>query len=122
MDGIPPDEQIPDLGTERIPAGCQLDLYGGFGRRMSVESYDDVVAKIEAAGPSDQIELRVLSGRGPDKSEVVRWTVDAQLIGAVLEITDALEERWKEFEEEDAQSPVVFSLPMGPGGGGFRLE
>ncbi len=110
---------MPDLGEVRIPCGCQLD--GGFGRRLCVERYEDVMERVNGTtNPIEMLEFRVLSGKGPKASEVVRWSVERGQIGAVLEITNELEERWKEFEEEEAAAPMMISL--GPGGlGGFRI-
>lgn len=119
------DMPMPDLGEEvRIPAGCQMDLYGGFSRRMIAEPYEEVIRKINEADPEGTIELRVLSGP-PRKAEIVRFTIDVRLIGSVLEITDALEERWKSMEEEQREQLEGGGvLTIGPGflgGGGFRL-
>jgi hypothetical protein len=125
----PPEEGLPDLDEARIPAGCQIDFYGQFGKRLCVESYDDVLRKIAEADDSGTVEFRVIAGQGARRAEVVRFTIDKALIGAVLEITDALEDRWKQIEkeqEEEAERAQDFTiLPLGGRFGGgpgfFRL-
>jgi hypothetical protein len=128
MNDMPPDEQLPEMEEVRVPAGCQLDLYAGFGRRMCADSYEEVTTKINEADPSAKVELRVLSGP-PTKAEVVRVQIDVAVIGSVLEITEALEDRWKAMEEEQREQQermaggvqlVDLSALMG-GGGGFRI-
>lgn len=126
MNDVPPDERLPDLDEVRVPAGCQIDCYGGMPRRMCVESYDDVMAKMkETHGEEDALlEFRVLSGP-PTKAEIVRWTCERRVIGPVLEITAALEDRWKAQEEEREQAlggGAGFMIPLGLGGpGGFQI-
>lgn len=123
MNEIPADERLPEMEEVRVPAGCQIDCYGGFGRRMCVDSYDDVMARLKETEGDESalLEFRVLSGP-PTKAEVVRWTCERRIVGPVLEITDALEERWKANEEEqrDAAARGGFGL-VHLGGGGFQL-
>lgn len=118
------EEQLPDLGESRMPAGCRINFHAGMGIRLCVESYEDVVARRRDAEPNALIEFRVLAGNGPKKAEVVRLSVEAQLVAEVLEVTDELEERWKEVEREQeeaqAQAGQGFMVQI-PGAGGFRL-
>jgi len=112
--------QLPDLS--RMPAGCRISFHAGQGMRLCVESYDDVVGKKRNAEPHDFIEFRVLAGSGPKNAEVVRLSIEAQLVAEVLEVTDELEELWKEMEREQeeaaARGPAIVEIP---GLGGFRL-
>lgn len=122
--GTPPmneSEQLPDLDVSRLPAGCRLDLHAGMGHRLCAESYDDVMTKLREADLRDLLEFRVLAGAGPEKAEVVRQSFERQLIGAVLEITSDLEERWKEAEREAQEQAAMAPAISIPGLGGFRL-
>jgi hypothetical protein len=113
-----------DQLERRIPTGCRLDLYAGFGPRLCVEPYDEVMARVRDADPQGQIEVKVLAGSGPKKAEIVRLSIDVAVVGAVMEVTAELEDRWKEVEQEQeearAQAGQGFMIQM-PGGGGFRL-
>lgn len=112
-----------DQLERRIPTGCRLDLYAGFGPRLCVEPYDEVMARVRDADAQGKIEVKVLAGTGPQKAEIVRLSIDVAVIGAVMEVTAELEDRWKEVEREQEEARtqaggLVFQMP---GGGGFRL-
>lgn len=115
MDGAMPDEErmgLPEM--PEAPRSVQVE-YGGSGRRMVVESYEDFKAKYDDCEEAGSFETQAIS-ETPYGSEVVRWVIRKGYITDFMEVTDGLREKWRRWDEEREKAAKEQAEQMQRGG------